>query len=159
MTGPSDPQPFRIARGTVLLGFAGLIPQAFAVLLILIGRPFVGIEIALAYGLLILSFLGGIWWGFAVRRTSGQASLAAIAVVPSLVAMAIAILVATTPRIGLCLVAIGVSILATLMVDRHLVATGDAPADWLTLRLPLSIGLGTLTIVAGLLTGGPHAVF
>jgi hypothetical protein len=142
MTGPSDPQPFRIARGTVLLGFAGLIPQAFAVLLILIGRPFVGIEIALAYGLLILSFLGGIWWGFAVRRTSGQASLAAIAVVPSLVAMAIAILVATTPRIGLCLV-----------------ATGDAPADWLTLRLPLSIGLGTLTIVAGLLTGGPHALF
>lgn len=154
--GSSGP---RIARGVMLLGFAGLLPQIAALLMILSGRGFAGVLIALAYALLILSFLGGIWWGFAMRRATDQVPLAAIAVVPSLVAMAIAMVVAVTGSIGFALVATGVAILVTLPVDHHLVRTGDASADWMRLRIPLSSGLGGLTILAGLCVHGPHALF
>jgi hypothetical protein len=37
----------------------------------------------------------------------------------------------------------------TLLVDRHLMNRGDAPPDWMRLRTPLSLGLGALTILAG----------
>ncbi len=114
MTDAPAPWAPRISRGVVLLGFAGLLPQIAALLLIVVGQGFAGLLIALAYGLLILSFLGGIWWSFAVRRTKRQAPLAAIAVVPSLVAMAIAVVVAVTGSIGLALVATGVAIVMTL---------------------------------------------
>ena len=50
------------------------------------------------------------------------------------------------------LVATGVAILMTLPVDRYLVRAGDAPRGWMRLRIPLSVGLGGLTIVAGYLT-------
>ena len=49
------------------------------------------------------------------------------------------------------MIALGGAILLTLPVDRHLVATGEAPANWMKLRMPLSLGLGGLTIAAGLL--------
>ncbi|HVF93748.1 MAG TPA: DUF3429 domain-containing protein [Sphingomonas sp.] len=142
----------RVSRAAMLLGFAGLLPQFFAVMLIALGggvTRLVALPVALAYPLIILSFLGGIWWGFAVRRTDGQGGLAAVAVLPSLVAMALVGLYAATARIEWTLVGTGVALLLTLLVDRHLVATGDAPADWMRLRVPLSVGLGGLTIVAG----------
>jgi hypothetical protein len=63
--------------------------------------------------------------------------------------MALVGLYAATARIEWTLVGTGVALLLTLPVDRHLVATGDAPADWMRLRVPLSVGLGGLTIVAG----------
>jgi hypothetical protein len=56
-------------------------------------------------------------------------------------------------RIGWPLVAIGSVIALTLIVDRHIVAVGHAPTGWMRLRVPLSLGLGGLTIVAGMLAG------
>ena len=41
----------------------------------------------------------------------------------------------------------------TLPVDRRFVATGEAPVGWMALRVPLSLGLGLLTIAAGVLVG------
>lgn len=155
--------PGTVGRIALLLGFAGLLPQAAGVALIALGKRdptdlawaplLTGYGIVLIYGAAILSFLGGIWWGFAMRRSTGQARLAAVAVLPSLVSVACVLAAAATFQHGGAgpVIALGVAILLTLPVDRHLVATGEVPANWMRLRVPLSLGLGGLTIAAGLL--------
>jgi hypothetical protein len=146
---PSAGEVGPIARA---LGFAGLLPQVAAVVLIAVGTNYrIGELLALAYGGLILSFLGGMWWGFAMRRTEGQGSLVVLAVVPSLAALAITLTAGATGKASIALVVLGTAVLLTLLVDRHLAATNDAPAGWMRLRVPLSVGLGGLTILAGLL--------
>lgn len=158
------PEP-RVSRTAYLLGFAGLLPQVGAVLLLLRDGPArrsfsaAGGLLALGYGAAILSFLGGIWWGFALKRRSGQSGLAMVSVLPSLAAAAVGcwagILSMASQGGGnwmrTPLLALGVAILFTLLVDRRLAATGEAPAGWMRLRVPLSLGLGGLTILAGLL--------
>lgn len=157
-----------VGRTARLLGYAGLLPQIGAVGLILIGRRdptdlawiplLMGYGLAMAYGGLILSFLGGIWWGHAMRQGEGQASLAILAVIPSLVALAtVALGVGNLPAVpsGWPAVALGSAIMLTLLVDRRLVSTGEAPANWMSLRVPLSLGLGALTIAAGILIAVP----
>lgn len=154
----------RVSRAAFVLGYAGLLPQVATVGLIVLGRRdptdlawiplFTGYGLALVYGSLILSFLGGIWWGHAMQRGEGQGRLAVCAIVPSLVALAL-IAVAASGLPGALspwpAIVLGSAIMLTLLVDRHLVATGEAPAGWMTLRIPLSLGLGMLTIAAGVL--------
>lgn len=166
MTAPDPLAPATVGRTAFLIGFAGLLPQIGAVALILLARAgstdlagilaLAGYALALIYGGLILSFLGGIWWGFAMRRSDGQGGLAAAAVAPSLAALTcIAVGAGNLPGLPSpwSAVALGSVIMATLLVDRHLVGTGEAPANWMRLRAPLSLGLGGLTIVAGVLVG------
>lgn len=107
---------------------------------------------AFGYASLILSFLGGMWWSFAMKRVARQASLAALAVVPSLLPSILLPLAAVTSW-TVPLVLLGSTILLTLLVDRRLARSGEAPEGWMSLRVPLSIGLGGLTIVAGILAG------
>lgn len=148
--------PAPVGRTAFLLGFAGLLPQALNVLALLgfrwfdeLGGPMIA---GLVYPIVILSFLGGMWWGFAMRRVDGQGRLAALAVVPSLAALALLGLLPIA-GIGWTIAAVGIAILLTLPVDRHLVVTGEAPANWMRLRVPLSVGLGGLTILLGALVG------
>lgn len=153
----------QIGRGALALGYAGLLPQVAAVAVIAPGvrgstgqvliPAVIGYALALVYGAVILSFLGGIWWGWAMARSVGQARLAAIAVLPSLVGVACLAAGGLFPLTGWPAVALGSALMLTLLVDRHLVATGEAPADWMRLRTPLSLGLGGLTIAAGVLVG------
>lgn len=142
-----------VGRTARLLGFAGLLPSAGALALILAGWVEAA-AIAAFYPLLILSFLGGIWWGFAMRAGAGQPALVAVAVMPSLVALALAFGILLSGGSGWSLVAIGIALMLTLPVDRWLVRRALAPADWMRLRVPLSTGLATLTILAGALIGG-----
>lgn len=154
----------RVGPTAYALGLAGLLPQIAAVVLILIGRRdptdlawipvLMGYGLALLYGGLILSFLGGIWWNIATRRSEGQAGLLVLAVLPALIAFAcVAAAAAAFPGAPLPWsgVALGSAILLTLLVDRRLVVTGEAPANWMRLRVPLSLGLGLLTIAASVL--------
>ena len=152
-----------VGRTAMLLGFAGLLPQVAGVALIVAGGRdptdvawiplMIGYATVLAYGAIILSFLGGIWWGFAMRREAGQARLAVLSVMPSL--MAVGCLGWAGSAFGAggawSAAVLGIAILLTLPVDRHLVNTGEAPSNWMRLRVPLSLGLGTLTIAAGAL--------
>lgn len=131
-----------------LLGFAGLLPALFATSQLALGRA-EAVYLALVYAWLILSFLGGIWWGFAMRRDAGQGGLTIIAVVPSLLALSFAIASVATVILPWVCVVTGVTILLTLLIDRRLVTTGDAPQGWMGLRVPLSVGLGGLTILDG----------
>lgn len=153
MTGGVGP----VARA---LGFAGLLPQAAAVGVVVIGTHGaneLAIVGAYACASLILSFLGGIWWGLAMRRESSQASLVAFAILPSLTSLAI--LPTFMLSWWLPLILLGAAVLLTLLVDWHLVSIGEAPEGWMGLRVPLSVGLGGLTIAAGLLFREPITQF
>lgn len=146
--------PGRVGSAAFGLGFAGLVPQLAAVVLTLGGGHVAGFGrlIATGYGVLILSFLGGMWWGIAMRREQRQGGLVALAVLPSLVAAAILAWAGLSDEGAPGpLLALGVAIMLTLLVDRQLVSTGEAPQGWMALRVPLSLGLGLLTIATGLL--------
>ena len=144
------------ARPTVspaarLLGGAGLSPQLGA-LMVQVQSPGSenGAILAFAYASLILSFIGGIWWGFAMQRRERQPAMVVAAIVPSLIPLALA------PLIVLggwrwALVGLAVALMLTLPVDRRLVERGDAPAGWMQLRVPLSAGLATLTLIAAVM--------
>jgi len=135
-----------------LLGYAGLLPQAALLLLILGLHDPTGIVHGMAffYAALILSFIGGIWWGFAMQRTAGQGPLALLAIVPTLVTIML-VAMAVHGSLRWAMVALASAIMLTLLVDRRLVATGETPAGWMGLRVPLSLGLGVLTILAAMM--------
>ena len=146
----SSPALSTVSPAARLLGFSGLLPP-LALLGLALVRPDDGWRmLAFAYAGLIFSFLGGMWWGFAVRRpASAQVPLLVAAVVPSLVAFGLLGVGLMLLDLRWPLVLLGAAILLTLPVDRHLAATGDAPEGWMALRVPLSLGLGLLTIATG----------
>lgn len=138
-----------------LLGLSGLLPQLAAVALLLSGDPqsrYAALAIAYAYAAIILSFLGGLWWGLAARNDSPPRWLWFASVAPSLIA-----LVTAWPwMVGLrwpgpSLVVLGISLIGALLIDRALVRAGIAPPGWMALRVPLSLGLGVLTMLAAAL--------
>jgi hypothetical protein len=138
------------------LGYAGLLPQAWVLASLVLGGPeirFTALSLAFAYAALIFSFLGGVWWGLAAAaRTTVPRWIWAVAVLPSLFALGAAWPWATGHTWpGPSLVVLGVLIMSSLLVDLKLRSLGLTPPGWLTLRLPLSIGLGFMTVVAGLI--------
>lgn len=139
-----------------MLGAAGLIPQILVVLTLIADDPttrYPALALGYAYAALILSFLGGLWWGIAARApATAPRWLWVASVAPSLVALATAwpwMIGLSWP--GPSLVALGIALIAALIVDFRLTALGLVPGNWLLLRVPLSIGLGLLTLAAGLL--------
>lgn len=151
----APPAPSRVPTLARALGFAGLLPQLAALALVASGDPrwsFSALSLAYAYAALILSFLGGIWWGLAARAGADAPGwLWVAAVVPSLVALATAIpwaIGAEWP--GPSLVLLGLALIAALAVDLRLVRLGLVPGWWLALRTPLSVGLGILSIATAL---------
>ena len=150
------------ARGPALppiarwLGYAGLLPQIAAVAMVASGNlywRFAALALAYAYAALIFSFSGGMWWGLAARSEGRAPDWAWVAaIMPSLIALVSAIPWAigdTWP--GPSLGWLGLSILASLIVDYRFHAIGLAPSGWMALRTPLAIGLGLLTLAAACL--------
>ena len=135
--------------GAVLLGVAGLIPfLGFAALAVSGtdgGLSIIGLSprtILSAYGAVIASFLGGIRWGAAAARGSGNADYL-VAILPSLIAWAA--LAAPAPwdlRI------LGALVLLWGLVDQDLARRGLAPAWMGRLRLILSGVAGAALLVA-----------
>ena len=139
-----------ISAAARMLGFAGLLPQLLALLLTATGiDPALGALMALGYATLIVSFLGGIWWGFAMRAGERQPRMALLAVAPTVAAFALVVARMTGFRADWALVAIAVVLMLTLIVDRMFLEEGVAPSGWMGLRVPLSIGLAALTIATG----------
>jgi hypothetical protein len=98
---------------------------------------------------MILSFLGGIWWGVASTRATEEQrpKLLVIAVAPAIVATLLYGLSADMPV--LCSTLLGLAIALTPLVDRKLDRMRLVPPWWMNLRLPLSLALGALTIGLG----------
>lgn len=132
------------------LGFAGLAPQIMLAAVAIVGPSSAASgarDLALIYPALILSFIGGAWWGLVSRsRTTVRGSIWLIAIAPSLIAFAAlaAWIIVRTP--GPSLAVIGAALIGTLAFDRKLAANGLCPLGWLSLRMPLSLGLGVLTL-------------
>lgn len=135
-------------RPAFLLGYAGLIP-AFAALGVAAFAPPEWRELAFRAGALyaglILSLLGGTWWGLATRAEPERAwPLYILSVIPSLAALVLLMLL--TPE---RLILLGGLIALTLPVDRLLLRMGLAPANWMQLRVPLTVGLSLATAGLG----------
>ena len=135
------------------LGYAGLLPQILCLGLVLIGHEWRYSALAggFAYAAAIFSFLGGVWWGQAVQSGRATTGAYAIAVMPSLIAVALFMPWSfgwEWP--GPALMYLGTLIALSPLVDR---ALGFAAADFLRLRWQLSAGLGALTIALGFTAG------
>lgn len=157
MNQPSVPgSPPRLPTIARALGLAGLLPQGAVVAALVIGGAdvrFTALSVGYAYAALIFSFLGGLWWGLAAMGGARTPRWTWIgAVTPSLLALATAWPWATGGTWpGPSLVVLGVAIAASLIVDLRLKAAGITPDGWIALRAPLSLGLGALTVAAGVL--------
>ena len=138
------------------LGFAGLAPQILLAVIAIASPARFGPgarAAALVYSGTILSFIGGAWWGLASRPQANVHRIIWLAaVIPSLVAFAsIGTLVIGLPfRAGLLLT--GTSLIVSLGVDYKLAGSGVSPPGWLRLRVPLSLGLGGLTLLIAILS-------
>ncbi len=117
------------------LGYAGLLPFVLGALLVWLVRadahPYVTLGLA-AYAAVVVSFLGGIHWGLAMRSPQPPLPLLAWGVVPPLVAWPSVMM---PPGAGLAL--LGAMLVACYAVDRRLYPA-EAAAPWLTLRFRLS---------------------
>jgi hypothetical protein len=97
----------------------------------------------LAYAAAILSFLGGVHWGLAMRQDPPAASRLAIAALPALVGWA-ALLIEG----GWGMLMLAAAFLLVLAQDWRLAGQGEAPPWYPKLRWPV-----TLIVVACLLVG------
>lgn len=145
---PSPPLP--IDPLALRLGYAGLLPQAFAVFLLVEGSGMGWLATAGGYGYaaLIFSFLGGLWWAFAMLNAGAPRWIYGAAIAPSLIALATFL-----PWTwgwewpGSSLGILAVCLLLSPKVDRAIALAVPVPSGWLRLRLHLSLGLGSMTAV------------
>jgi Protein of unknown function (DUF3429) len=138
----------KLARLAFLLGLSGLLPQVLAAALAL-HPPHAAFAhfAAFLYAALILSFLGGLWWGIAAANRDAPRWLFLIAVVPSLIAFGAGLVwIVRTGSPALSLRIIGVGLLVSPTIDWLLHQRGLVPGRWLTMRVILSFGLGILTL-------------
>lgn len=138
----------RIPVPALLLGLAGLIPPVVLTVVALFDISLFAPStpgFVLTYAAVILSFVGGSWWGFAVREQRPSWLLMILAVVPALAGWA-AIFSFQPPS---ALFGLGGALIATLVVDALLVRRRLAPGWWMKLRVPLSVGLAACCALSG----------
>ena len=117
------------------LAYAGLLPFVLGAALLWLVRPDAHPYVAGAlsgYAAVVISFLGGIHWGFGFAQARPAARLFVWGIVPSLVAWVAVVL---PPYAGL--VVHGVMLVVCYVVDRRVYPLQGA-APWLTLRFRLS---------------------
>jgi hypothetical protein len=132
----------------LLLGFAGLIPPVVLTAVALLDLGLFAPStpgFVLTYAAIILSFLGGTWWGFASKEERPSWLLLGISVLPALAGWA-AIFSFQPPA---ALFALAGALVLTLVVDGLLTAWRLAPGWWMRLRVPLSVGLALCCALSG----------
>ncbi|MDI1286729.1 MAG: DUF3429 domain-containing protein [Reyranella sp.] len=140
---PTDPSNSAGFPATAIwLGALGLLPfggTALSAAFLDSGYGVWAMTALMAYGAVILSFLGGIHWGLAIASDPRNGALPRrliVSVAPSLVAWAGLLL---PLRVGLLVLAAGFA--ATLYVDLRATRAGEAPSWYPRLRRPLSIAV------------------
>ncbi|NMN04944.1 MULTISPECIES: DUF3429 family protein [unclassified Novosphingobium] len=147
-----------LPRPLVVLGLAGILPQAFCLVMALSGGEarWTALAAACCYAALILSFLGGLWWMAGLLGGVTAPWFHALAVLPSLIGWAMLLpWCVGAPWPAPELVTLGLLLLASPLADRalarHMAQNLALPAGWQPLRVIMATGLGTLTILVGLL--------
>jgi Protein of unknown function (DUF3429) len=139
-----------LPRPLLAFGLAGLLPQAICLALVAHGGPerWVALAAACFYAAIILSFLGGLWWMAGLLAGLRASWVYGMAVVPSLIGFA-----ALLPWCfgwswpSPSLAVMGLTLLASPLVDRALARHMALPAGWLRLRVIMASGLGLLTLL------------
>jgi hypothetical protein len=141
---------FKLPRPVVILGLAGVAPQAFCLALLIIFDSYQSAALAAGcfYAAIILSFLGGLWWMAGLLSGETRTWIYLLAVVPSLTGWA-----ALLPWVigwswpGPSLMALGLMLLASPLVDVAISRHIAVPQGWLRLRVLMATGLGGLTLL------------
>ena len=128
-----------VPRPALHLGFAGLVPFLASSLGVWIA-PYrwnlFAVDVQLAYGAVILSFMGAVHWGLAMAAGRDGLSYSRLgwSVLPALLGW-IALLL--NPVLGLLLLAAGFA--AVYLGDLRSIAAGNTPAWYRALRKPLTV--------------------
>jgi hypothetical protein len=143
----------------MILGLLGLVPFFWGALTAVfptigfaegsfLGR-FNGAQVMADVGIVVLSFMSGILWGFAARATGFTASLGYV--LGAIPAIYVFLFVgAADPRANLGILMFG--FLALLVLDRYFLMKRLAPDWWMRLRVPLT-GLVSACMMVGLIAG------
>ncbi|MEY2776164.1 MAG: hypothetical protein RLY30_262 [Pseudomonadota bacterium] len=154
MLSPSPP----VLKTLRLLGYGGLIPFfALALLSLNMEAPqvqSVARQALLAYTVSILSFVGAVSWGIALAHPglsdSQRHRLLVYSVVPSLLAWLAALL----PDGAMRWVVFADLTIVLFVADRIFGRAMGWPADWLRLRLHLTLGVTAALLLAATGYGG-----
>lgn len=147
--GAVDMSRSSLPRPLIILGLAGVVPQAICFLLAMMDGPYrwIGLAAGCFYAATILSFLGGMWWMAGSMAGVHRARIYILTVIPSLVSWA-----SLMPWVfgwrwpAPSLFALGVLLLLSPLADARISREVVLPRGWLTLRAILACGLGLLTI-------------
>lgn len=135
----------QIPPAPLVLGLAGLIPFLWGALTYLneplalwsldtFGARFVGPYIQLTYGVVILSFMSGVLWGFATRAEGAQAAAGyTLSVIPALWAFFM-----TGAGLASSLTNLIFGFLGLLILDYAFSNWGLTPPWWMALRILLT---------------------
>jgi hypothetical protein len=132
----------------IALGIGGLFPFVFLALTIWFGGPWRGFATGalMAYGAIIISFLGGLHWGLAMRERVPPKAALFWGISAALLAWVSVLL----PR-GIDVMSLGLMLIVCWAVDRKLYPRFGLEG-WLTLR-------SQLTAVAAISCFGAGAIF
>jgi len=153
MSGPPS-----LPRPALWLGLGGLIPFLAGALGAVLGGGgggetlrFLALAVLEAYGAVILSFLGAVHWGFALRADGAEAvatpARLGLGVVPALVAWVALLLPG-----GLALILLAVGVLGTVAVETLAARRGLMPEGYLQLRWGLSLGAALCLLLGAAVT-------
>ena len=140
MTGfvTTAPANNKIPRSVLWLGALGLLPFVAAMLLAVMAPSIKETAVAalIAYGAVILSFLGGTVWGLVIGRAGDDrmGGLLVLSVVPSLIGWVSLLL---PPVMALVLLALSFG--CWFVVDTRMAKQNIAPPWYPRLRLPLTV--------------------
>ena len=144
-----------IPKSALYLGLAGVLPFGWGLLTVylpalsewttqMIGPRFVGPYVQLFYGVVILSFMSGVLWGFAAKKDGRQAAIGyTLSVVPALWAF---FMTGEAPETGSKNLIVG--FIGLLALDWYFWTSGQAPVWWMRLRLILT-ALVILCLILG----------
>ncbi len=128
----------------VLIGGLGVVPFVVGVVIAWTQSAAIAVqasEIVVACAAVIMSFIGGIHWGFAARADLVTAArpavrLYVIGVLPGAVAWGTLLL-----PIGWAVPLLAFTFASVLRIDQYALGTDHAPRWWMTLRVPLTISV------------------
>ncbi|WP_455155998.1 DUF3429 domain-containing protein [Sphingomonas zeae] len=143
-----------LPRPPLILGAAGVLPPLLCVALALVD-PTLILPATIGGGLyaaLILSFLGGMWWMEALLRRDDRGWPYLVAVLPSLIGWALLLPpLLAGGSIRLALILLGLVIMVTPLVDLRVGTAMRTNTRWARQRWAMSLGLGGLTLILGLI--------
>ena len=129
-----------LPHAAALLAYAGGLPLFIAAILIWVaGEAYAAAlaPVAIAYGIVLLAFFGGVRWGIAVMRADGPGFTQLSGAVAPLAA-ALALILVEAPAVRLAALALIIPLL--LWDDLRATRRGSGAPDWyLGVRAPLTI--------------------